>query len=101
VIVQAMSSDEVRARATAIWAGAFVGMLPVGALVTSALTAWLGPGGAVTVDGLVVLAGGIAVLVARPEVRWLGCAALPETCVAATNPLAVMIEEEEREPVAA
>jgi MFS family permease len=101
VIVQAMSTDEVRARAMAIWAGAFVGMLPVGALVTAGLTAWLGPGGAVTVDGLVVLVGGIAVLLVRPEIRWLGCAALPEACVAATNPLAVMAEEEEREPVAA
>jgi hypothetical protein len=69
--------------------------------VTAGLTAWLGPGGAVTVDGLVVLVGGIAVLLVRPEIRWLGCAALPEACVAATNPLAVMAEEEEREPVAA
>jgi hypothetical protein len=30
VVVQAMSSDEFRARALAIWAAAFVGMLPFG-----------------------------------------------------------------------
>jgi hypothetical protein len=46
------------------------------------LAAWLGPGWAVTVDALVVLAGGIAVLAWRPQVTWLGCAALPEACVA-------------------
>ena len=36
-------------------------------------------------DGLVTLAGGLVVVAVRPEVRWLGCAALPEACVAATN----------------
>src|SRR6185436_770437 len=67
VVVQAMSSDEMRARAMAIWAGAFVGLLPLGALITGGLAAWLGAGGAVLVDGLVMLAGGLAVLAARPE----------------------------------
>jgi MFS family permease len=89
VVVQAMSTDEMRARATAIWAAAFVGMLPLGALVTAGLAALLGPGRAVAVDGLVVLLGGITVLIARPEISWLGCAALPESCIAATSPGAV------------
>jgi hypothetical protein len=30
VVVQAMASDEMRARSMAIWAGAFVGLLPLG-----------------------------------------------------------------------
>ena len=94
VVVQAMSPDELRARVMAIWAGAFVGLLPLGALITAALAAWLGAGGAVLVDGLVMLVGGLAVLARRPEVAWLGCAALPEACVAATNPAAVAIERE-------
>jgi MFS family permease len=94
VVVQAMSSDEMRARAMAIWAAAFVGVLPLGALLTAALTEWLGPGGAVVVDGLVTLVGGLGVVALRPEVRWLGCAALPEACVAATDPAAVALEEE-------
>ena len=47
VVVQAMSSDEMRARAMAIWAAAFVGLLPFGALITTGLAAWLGAGGAV------------------------------------------------------
>src|SRR5439155_432832 len=47
VVVQAMSSDEIRARALAIWAAAFVGMLPFGALLTGGLAALIGPGGAV------------------------------------------------------
>jgi hypothetical protein len=66
-------------------------MLPLGGLITSGLAAWLGAGGAVLVDGLVALAGGIAVLLVRPEIRWLGCAALPEACVAATMPAAAAV----------
>jgi MFS family permease len=94
VVVQAMSSDEMRARAMAIWAAAFVGVLPLGALITSGLAAWLGAGGAVLVDGLLMMAGGIAVLAIRPEVGWLGCAALPEACVAAIDPTAVAYERQ-------
>ena len=86
VVVQASSSDEMRARAMAIWAAFFVGVLPIGALVTAGLAAVLGAGGAVLVDGLAVVVGGIAVLVLRPDVTWLGCAALPEACLAATTP---------------
>jgi hypothetical protein len=95
VAVQGMASDDMRARATAIWAMAFVGMLPVGALVTAGLAAWLGSGGAVLVDGVATLAGGALVLLFRPEVAWLGCAALPEACVAATSPTAVFEQEQE------
>jgi MFS family permease len=94
VVVQSMSSNEMRARAMAIWAAAFVGVLPIGGLVTAALAAWIGPGDAVLVDGVVTLLGGLAVVGLRPEIRWLGCAALPEACVAATNPLAVALEPE-------
>jgi MFS family permease len=92
VVVQAMTSDEMRARALAIWAAAFVGMLPFGALITSGLTALIGPGGAVFVDGLAVVIGGAVVALLRPQVAWLGCAALPESCVAALNPAAVALE---------
>src|SRR5262249_19844507 len=92
VVAQAMSSDKVRARVLAIWAAAFVGMLPFGALLTSGLTALIGPGGAVFVDGLAVLVGGALVITFRPQVAWLGCAALPESCVAALNPAAVALE---------
>jgi MFS family permease len=94
VVVQAMSSEEMRARAMAVWAAAFVGMLPIGALITAGLTAWLGPGGAVFVDGLATLVGGLLVVLVRPEVTWLGCAALPEACVAATDPTALAFEPE-------
>jgi hypothetical protein len=62
--------------------------------VTAALAAWIGPGNAVLVDGLVTLVGGLMIVALRPEIRWLGCAALPEACVAATNPLAVAMEAE-------
>jgi hypothetical protein len=94
VVVQAMSSDEMRARAMAIWAAAFVGVLPFGALITAGLAALFGPGGAVLVDGLAMAVGGVIVLALRPELAWLGCAALPEACVAATNPAAVAMEHE-------
>jgi hypothetical protein len=94
VVVQASSSDEMRARAIAIWAAAFVGVLPIGALITTALAAWLGAGGAVLVDGVVMLVGGLAVLALRPEIAWLGCAALPEACVAGIDPAAVAFEPE-------
>jgi MFS family permease len=101
VVVQAMSTDEFRARALAIWAAAFVGMLPFGALLTAGLAALIGPGGAVFVDGVAVVAGAIAVVALRPQVAWLGCAALPEACVAGLNPAAVALELElEAEPVA-
>ena len=92
VVVQAMASDEMRARAMAIWAAAFVGLLPLGALITAGLASWLGAGGAVFVDGLVMLVGGLAVIALRPELAWLGCAALPEACLAGTDPAAVAIE---------
>jgi MFS family permease len=102
VVVQAMSSDEMRARAMAIWAAAFVGMLPFGALLTAGLTHWLGSGRAVLVDGLATLVFGLAIVALRPEIRWLGCAALPETCIAATSPAAVALEvSEPRLPAAA
>ncbi len=91
VVVQASASEEMRARALAIWAAAFVGMLPIGGLVTAGLAAWLGAGGAVIADGLAALIGGAAVIVLRPEVRWLGCAALPEACVVATVPGALRL----------
>jgi MFS family permease/rhodanese-related sulfurtransferase len=93
VVVQSASSDQMRARAMAIWAAAFVGVLPFGALITSGLTALLGPGGAVVVDGIAMLVGGLVVLTLRPEVRWLGCAALPQACMAATTPEAVAVRE--------
>jgi Transmembrane secretion effector len=92
VVVQATSTNEMRARAMAIWAAAFVGLLPLGGLITTGLAAWLGAGGAVLVDGLVMLVGGLAVLAIRPEVAWLGCAALPEACLAATDPAALAFE---------
>jgi MFS family permease/rhodanese-related sulfurtransferase len=98
VVVQSAASDELRARAMAIWAAAFVGVLPFGALITGGLTALLGPGGAVVVDGIAMALGGIAVLAVRPEVRWLGCAALPQACVAATSPEAVAARESGSHP---
>jgi len=94
VVVQSMSSDEIRARALAIWAAAFVGMLPFGALLTGGLAAVIGPGGAVFVDGVAVVVGAIVVVALRPQVAWLGCAALPESCVAGSNPAAVAFEVE-------
>lgn len=94
VVVQASSSNEMRSRAMAIWAAAFVGTLPVGALITAGLAAWLGAGGAVAVDGAITFLGGLGVLLWRPEVRWLGCAALPTACVAATDPAAYVYAEE-------
>jgi MFS family permease len=98
VVVQASSSDAMRARAMAIWAAAFVGMLPFGALITGGLTALVGPGDAVLIDGLVVVVGGAIVLVRRPQVAWLGCAALPEACVAAVQPEAVGVQTLAGEP---
>ena len=97
VVVQAMSPDELRTRTMAIWAAAFVGVLPFGALLTGGLAAWLGTGGAVAVDGVAMLVGAFAVLALRPQTAWLGCAALPETCVAATNPLALGVLSPEAE----
>jgi Transmembrane secretion effector len=94
VVVQATASDHMRARAMAIWAAAFVGVLPLGALVTAGLAALVGAGGAALIDGLAMLAGGAVVLALRPEVWWLGCAALPEACVAGTDPAAVALEPE-------
>jgi MFS family permease/rhodanese-related sulfurtransferase len=98
VVVQSAATDEMRARAMAIWAAMFVGVLPFGALITSGLTALLGPGGAVALDGGLMLAGGLVVLALRPEIRWLGCAALPEACIAATSPEAVAVRESGSRP---
>jgi MFS family permease len=96
VVVQAMASDEMRARAMAIWAAAFVGVLPLGGLITAGLAELFGAGGAVLVDGLLMGVLGLVVIARRPEVAWLGCAALPEACVAATQPAAVALEPERK-----
>jgi MFS family permease len=98
VVVQAAATDEMRARAMAIWAAMFVGVLPFGALLTSGLTTLLGAGTAVAVDGGLMLVGGLVVLALRPEIRWLGCAALPEACIAATSPEAVAVRESGSRP---
>jgi hypothetical protein len=98
VVVQSSASDEMRARAMAIWAAAFVGVLPFGALITAGLAELFGSGGAVLVDGLVMLAGGLVVTMRRPEVRWVGCAALPEACLAGMQPSAVALEPPARAP---
>jgi rhodanese-related sulfurtransferase len=92
VVVQASASDAMRARAMAIWAACFVGLLPLGALITSAFAAWLGAGGAVALDGAIMLVGGAIVVALRPGVAWLGCAALPAACIAGSNPSMVAIE---------
>jgi MFS family permease len=42
VVVQTISTDEMRARTMAIWAAAFVGVLPIGALITGGLAALFG-----------------------------------------------------------
>jgi MFS family permease len=99
VVMQSVASDDMRARVTAIWAAAFVGLLPFGGLITAGLAALLGPGGAVTVDALIMLGGGIVVILRRPEVAWLGCAALPQACVAGADPAAVA-SQRPREPAA-
>ena len=91
VVMQSVASDDMRARVTAIWAAAFVGLLPLGGLITAGLTALLGPGTAVAVDAAIMLAGGLVVILRRPEIAWLGCAALPEACVAGVDPAAVAV----------
>jgi MFS family permease len=96
VVIQASSSDAMRARAMAIWAGAFVGLLPIGALITAGLAELFGSGRAVLIDGLVMLVGGAVVMLRRPEVRWVGCAALPEACLAGMQPAAVALERPRR-----
>jgi len=45
-----------------------------------------------------MILGGAIVLLRRPEIGWLGCAALPEACVAATDPVAVALEAEAERP---
>jgi MFS family permease len=99
VVMQSVASDDMRARVTAIWAAAFVGLLPLGGLITSGLTALFGTGGAVIVDALIMLGGGLVVIIRRPEIAWLGCAALPEACVAAADPAAIAITRPREVPV--
>jgi hypothetical protein len=94
VVIQSSSSDAMRARAMAIWAAAFVGVLPLGALITAGLAELFGSGGAVLIDGLVMFAGGLVVMARRPDVRWVGCAALPSSCLAGIQPAAVALEPE-------
>ena len=57
-------------------------------------TAWARNLAAPARDYLSTETGGAVVLLFRPEVAWLGCAALPEACVAAISPAAAYYEEE-------
>jgi len=38
------------------------------------------------------------VMVRRPEIAWLGCAVLPEACVAGTDPVAVATQRPREAP---
>jgi hypothetical protein len=67
-------------------------VVPLGALVTAGLAAWLGAGGAVAVDALVMLVGGLVIMALRPELAWLGCSAPPEICLTGTDPAALEAE---------
>jgi hypothetical protein len=89
VSLVAASSEEMRARALAIWAVASAGVVPLGGLLTAGLASWLGVGGAVLVDGIALGLGGLAILARRPEARWLGCTTLPVACLAGTDPAGV------------
>lgn len=89
VTLVAASSQEMRARVLAIWAVASAGVVPIGGLLTAGLASWLGVGGAVLVDGAALGLGGLAILVRRPEARWLGCTTLPVACLAGIDPDAV------------
>jgi hypothetical protein len=93
VVVQSMASHAMRARAMAIWAAAFVGVLPLGALITAGLSAAFGAGPAVAIDGLVMLGAGAVVIARRAELSWLWCSALPEACVAATDPVSAAYDQ--------
>ena len=89
VTVVASTSDEMRARALAIWAVASAGAVPVGGLLTGELATLLGVGGAILVDGLALGVGGVLILARRPEARWLRCTTLPVACIAGTDPAGV------------
>jgi hypothetical protein len=42
----------------------------------------------------------LVALATRPDLAWLGCAALPEACIAGIDPAAVAMEERIEEPAA-
>src|SRR4051812_11945574 len=67
VVVQSASSDEMRARAMAIWAAAFVGVLPFGALITAGVGAPPSSGGGAAGGGVGVWGGGVCVVGAGPR----------------------------------
>jgi hypothetical protein len=92
VVVQAFSSEAMRARVLSVWVLASAGVIPLGALLTGALAGPLGVDGAVLVVGLALLVGGAALLVRRPQVLWLGCTTLPASCLAGSDPAAVAVQ---------
>jgi len=98
VVVQAVSSDEMRARAISVWVLASAGVVPAGGLVTGVLASWFGVGGAVLIDGLALIAGGALILARRPEVLWLGCTTLPVDCLAGTDPAGVAAAHRKSRP---
>jgi MFS family permease/rhodanese-related sulfurtransferase len=97
VTLVAASTEEMRARALAIWAVASAGVVPLGGLLTAGLASWLGVGGAVLVDGIALGLGGLLILARRPEARWLGCTTLPVACLAGIDPDAVAEQTARRE----
>jgi hypothetical protein len=82
-----------RARVLSIWVLASAGVIPLGGLLTGALAGPLGVDGAVLVDGIALVVGGAALLARRPQVLWLGCTTLPVSCLAGSDPAAVVIQE--------
>jgi MFS family permease/rhodanese-related sulfurtransferase len=98
VVVQAASSDEMRARAIAIWALASAGAVPLGAVLTGTLANAFGVETALLVNGVALVGGGTLILTRRPEVRWLGCTTIPTQCVAATDPRGVALHTAHNRP---
>lgn len=68
-LVQTLAPDELRARAVAFYAWAFVGLSPLGAVQAGAVAEWLGAGTAIAVGGVVTTIVAAGMLLRSGEVR--------------------------------
>ena len=68
-IIQTIVDDEKRGRVMSFYTMAFLGMAPVGSLLTGTLAARLGPGAALACNGVACVAGALLFATRLPQLR--------------------------------
>jgi MFS family permease len=70
-LLQTITAEDKRGRVMSFYTMAFLGMAPLGSLLTGVLAAWLGPSITLRINGLLCLTGAVLFAVSLPRLRVL------------------------------